>query len=168
MASEARALLTLAALREAIPAKRAQASAAGVLAESDLGRRALAVLRGDPHAARGLVELASARLQRDSIGMKLPNNATPEAMMANSLVRDMLRVMAPASARLVRAEDGSESILLSLEEFQALLDAASAAEHGIPETKQVIAELKKALTAESNYVDASEFLEQYDALHGSR
>ncbi|HEU5073593.1 MAG TPA: hypothetical protein VFU02_05460 [Polyangiaceae bacterium] len=76
--------------------------------------------------------------------------------------------MAPASARLIRGEDGSENVLLSLVEFQALLDAASAAEHGIPETKQVIAELKKALTADSNYVDASEFLEQYDAVHGSR
>jgi len=76
--------------------------------------------------------------------------------------------MAPASARLVRAEDGSESILLSLEEFQALLDAASAAEHGIPETKQVVAELKRALTSSSDYIDESTFLEQYDALHGSR
>lgn len=76
--------------------------------------------------------------------------------------------MAPASARLVRAEDGTENVLLSLEEFQALLDAADAAEHGIPETKQVIAELKRALSSESDYVDAAEFLERYDALHGSR
>lgn len=76
--------------------------------------------------------------------------------------------MAPASARLVRADDGTESVLLSLEEFQALLDAANAAEHGIPEAKQVIAELKKELSSESAYVDATEFLERYDALHGSR
>ena len=69
MASEARALLTLAALREAIPAERAQAFAAGVLAESDLGRWALAVLRGEPDAARAVVELANARLQRDTIDM---------------------------------------------------------------------------------------------------
>ncbi|HWO13769.1 MAG TPA: hypothetical protein VNN80_29905, partial [Polyangiaceae bacterium] len=107
MASEARALLTLAALREVIPAARAREFATAVLAESELGRRALAVLRGEAYAARALVELANARLQRDTIGMKAPRNATPEAMMANSLVRDMLRVMAPASARLVRAEDGS-------------------------------------------------------------
>ena len=70
MASEARALLTLAALREAIPAERAQAFAARVLAESDLGRWALAVLRGEPYAARAVVELANARLQRDTIDMK--------------------------------------------------------------------------------------------------
>ena len=168
MASEARALLTLAALREAILAERARAFAAGVLAESELGRWALAVLRDEPCAARALVELANAGLQRDTVGVKPPNNATPKAVLANSLVRDRLRVMAPASARLVRAEDGSESILLSLEEFQALLDAASAAEHGIPETKQVVAELKRALTSSSGYIDASTFLEQYDALHGSR
>ena len=80
----------------------------------------------------------------------------------------MLSFMTPASARLVRAKDGSENVLLSLAEFQALLDAASAAEHGIPETEQVIAELKKAVASESDYVDATEFLEQYDAVHGSR
>lgn len=79
----------------------------------------------------------------------------------------MLSFMTPASARLVRAKDGSENVLLSLAEFQALLDAASAAEHGIPETEQMIAELKKALTSEPDYVDATEFLEQYDAVHGS-
>lgn len=38
----------------------------------------------------------------------------------------MLSFTTPASARLVRAKDGSESVLLSLAEFQALLDAASA------------------------------------------
>lgn len=80
----------------------------------------------------------------------------------------MLSLMTPASARLVRAKDGTENILLSLAEFQALLDAASAAEHGIPATKEMIAELRKAVASESNYVDATEFLEQYDAVHGSR
>jgi hypothetical protein len=75
--------------------------------------------------------------------------------------------MTLASARLVRAKDGSENVLLSLAEFQALLDAAGAAEHGVPETKQVIADLKKVLASGSDYISATEFLEQYDAVHGS-
>ena len=73
MATEARALLTLAALREAIPAERARAFAAAVLAESELGRRALAVLRGEACAARALVELASAHLQGRNGGSRLPH-----------------------------------------------------------------------------------------------
>ena len=58
LASEARALLRFAALREEIPAERARAFAAAVLAESNVGRWALAVLRGEAHAVRALVELA--------------------------------------------------------------------------------------------------------------
>jgi len=78
MASEARALLTLAALREAILAERARAFAAGVLAESELGRRALAVLRGEAHAARALVELAVLNLQQTSnVGARSPNERRP-------------------------------------------------------------------------------------------
>jgi hypothetical protein len=76
--------------------------------------------------------------------------------------------MVRASVRVVRAKDGSEGVLLSLEEFQALLDAATAAKHGVPETKQVIGELRAALQAETAYVDAADFLEQYDAAHGPR
>jgi len=57
LASEAHALLRLAALREDIPAERARAFAEAVLAASDVGRWGLAVLRGEPHAARALVEL---------------------------------------------------------------------------------------------------------------
>jgi hypothetical protein len=64
LTSEARALLRLAALREEKPAERARAFAAAVLAESDVGRWALAVLRGEPLAARALVELATVRLQQ--------------------------------------------------------------------------------------------------------
>jgi hypothetical protein len=63
LASEARALLRLAALHEEIPVERARAFAAAVLAESDVGRWALAVLRGEPQAARALVELAISQLQ---------------------------------------------------------------------------------------------------------
>ena len=56
LASEARELLRLAALREDIPVARAFAEA--VLAESAVGWHALAVLQNKPHAARTLVELA--------------------------------------------------------------------------------------------------------------
>jgi hypothetical protein len=62
--AEAKALLGLAALREDIPVKRARAFAEAVLAESELGRNALAVLKGEPHAVRALVELALDRWRR--------------------------------------------------------------------------------------------------------
>ncbi|HEY6726532.1 MAG TPA: hypothetical protein VI197_21000, partial [Polyangiaceae bacterium] len=58
VANEARALLRLAALRQEIPNERARAFAAAALTESNVGRWALAVLMGEPHAARALVELA--------------------------------------------------------------------------------------------------------------
>jgi len=77
LAGEAQALVTLAALREAIPAERARTFAAAVLAESDVAQWALAVLRGEPHAARALVELANVLLQLETIGTKLPNTRRP-------------------------------------------------------------------------------------------
>ena len=66
MASEARALLRLAAQREEIPVERARAFAAAVLTESDVERWALAVRRGEPTAARALVELAIVQVRRAS------------------------------------------------------------------------------------------------------
>ena len=66
LASEARALLRLAALREEIPAERARAFALAVIAESEMGRLALAVLSRRPHAARALVELTSAHVRKQS------------------------------------------------------------------------------------------------------
>jgi hypothetical protein len=58
-------------------------------------------------------------------------------------------------------------VLLNLEEFQALLDAANAAEHGVPDTRQIVSELKAALESGEAYVDVGEFLEQYDAVHSA-
>jgi hypothetical protein len=66
----------------------------------------------------------------------------------------------------VRARDGSERVQLALAEFQALLDAASIAEHGLPDVKALIAELKAALGSAEGHVDAGEFLAKYDATHG--
>ncbi|HEU5073594.1 MAG TPA: hypothetical protein VFU02_05465 [Polyangiaceae bacterium] len=60
-------------MQEEIPAERARAFALAVLAESDLGCWALAVLTRKPHAARGLVELANVHLQREASGNTLVN-----------------------------------------------------------------------------------------------
>ena len=46
--------------------------------------------------------------------------------------------MTLATMQLVRTKDGTERVLLDLAEFQALVDAASAAEHGLPNVAAVI------------------------------
>jgi hypothetical protein len=74
--------------------------------------------------------------------------------------------MIPA-AKLVRDKDGTERVLVGLADFQALVDAASAAEPGGLDVKDVIRALRAALDSNEGYVDAGEFLEQYDAAHGS-
>ena len=58
--------------------------------------------------------------------------------------------------------------ILDLAEFQALLDAASMAEHGLPDVKAVVEALRSVLGSESEYMDAGEFLERYDAAHDAR
>ena len=55
---------------------------------------------------------------------------------------------------------------IDLAEFQALVDAAAAAEHGLPDTKALISELQSALESPDEYVDADEVLAEYDATHG--
>jgi hypothetical protein len=55
---------------------------------------------------------------------------------------------------------------IDLAEFQALLDAAATAEHGLPDTKVLISELRSALESAEGYVDADELLAEYDAAHG--
>jgi hypothetical protein len=69
--------------------------------------------------------------------------------------------------KLVRTNDGVDRVLVDLAAFQALLDAASIAKHGLPDIKMLIGELKAALESGDDYVDAGTFLEQYDAAHGS-
>ena len=73
--------------------------------------------------------------------------------------------MAPINPQRVRGKDGAERVLLDLSEFQALVDAASAAEHGLPNVATVVRELKVALSATEGYLDAEELLQQYDAAH---
>lgn len=72
------------------------------------------------------------------------------------------------SLQFVRAKDGSEQVLLDLVEFQALLDAASIAKHGLPDVKRVVEGLRSVLAANSEYVEADDFLERYDAAHNAR
>lgn len=69
------------------------------------------------------------------------------------------------SVEIVRSKDGTERVVLDLAEFQALLDAASVAEHGLPNVKDVIRELRAVLASGGAYVDADEFLAEYDAAH---
>ena len=63
---EALELLHLAALRKSIDGERATTFVRSVLGESDVGRYALQVLEGGPHAARALVELAAIVSRRRS------------------------------------------------------------------------------------------------------
>jgi hypothetical protein len=67
--------------------------------------------------------------------------------------------------RYVRAEDGKQRVELDLAEFQALVDAASIAEHGLPDVQALISELKVALASPEEYVGADELLAEYDAAH---
>jgi hypothetical protein len=48
------------------------------------------------------------------------------------------------TVRYVRTENVEQRVELDLAEFQALLDAASIAEHGLPDVKALISELKLA------------------------
>ena len=79
-----------------------------------------------------------------------------------------LSAMTLKSVQFVRAKDGTERVVLDLAEFQALLDAANMAEHGLPDVKALIHELRAVLESESEYIDAGEFLDQYDATHDAR
>jgi hypothetical protein len=69
------------------------------------------------------------------------------------------------SLQFVRGRDGSQRVLLDLAEFQALLDAANAAEYGAPDVKIVVDGLRAVLATDNEYVDAGEFLAGYDAAH---
>jgi hypothetical protein len=72
------------------------------------------------------------------------------------------------TVRYVRATDGTQKVEIGLPEFQALLDAASIAEHGVPDVKEVIAALRVALASPESYVDADQLLAEFDATHGTR
>jgi hypothetical protein len=73
--------------------------------------------------------------------------------------------MEPRST-LVRAADGTERVVLEVADFQALLDAASAAAHGLPEIEPLVRRLGAILDQSPDTVDLEDFLAEYDALHG--
>lgn len=89
-------------------------------------------------------------------------------MVGHAQCANLTRPMTLKSVQFVRAEDGTQRVLLDLAEFQALLDAASVAEHGLPDVKRVLDALRSVLTSESEYVDAGDFLDRYDAAHHAR
>jgi hypothetical protein len=69
------------------------------------------------------------------------------------------------TVRYVRTGSGRERVELDLAEFQALVDAASIAEQGLPDVTALISELKLALESSEGYVEADELLAEYDAAH---
>jgi hypothetical protein len=72
------------------------------------------------------------------------------------------------TVRYLRTTDGTPKVEIGLAEFQALLDAASIAEHGLPDVKEVIAALRAVLASPEGYVDADQLLAEFDATHGPR
>jgi hypothetical protein len=71
--------------------------------------------------------------------------------------------MTLTTLRYVQSADGTERVELGLAEFQALVDAASVAEHGLPDVKQLLAELRAALSSADGYVDGEKLLAELDA-----
>ena len=69
-------------------------------------------------------------------------------------------------ATVVRASDGTEKILLDLADFQALLDAADVATHGLPDVEPLVRRLRLALDEPSDGIGLEDFLAEYDALYG--
>jgi len=77
----------------------------------------------------------------------------------------MFYAMSLTTLRYVRTENGKQRVELDLAEFQALVDAASIAEHGLPDVRALISELKLALASTEDYVGADELLAEYDVTH---
>jgi hypothetical protein len=69
-------------------------------------------------------------------------------------------------ATVVRTPGGTEGVVLDLADFQALLDAAHAASHGLPDVAAIVQRLSAVLGEHHDVVDLDRFLAEYDALHG--
>jgi len=69
-------------------------------------------------------------------------------------------------AKIIRAEDGSEQVLLEMADFQALLDAANANAHALPDVRQIVQKLRAVLEADEESVEPGALLAEYDAVHG--
>ena len=70
-------------------------------------------------------------------------------------------------AKITRAEDGSEQVLLEMADFQALLDAANANAHALPDVTQIVQKLRAVLEADEESVEVGALLAEYDAVHGN-
>jgi hypothetical protein len=68
-------------------------------------------------------------------------------------------------ARRVRDRDGTERVLVDLADFQALVDAADLATHGVPDVRVIVERLRANLEADEAVVDVDEVLAAYDAAH---
>jgi len=69
-------------------------------------------------------------------------------------------------ATIVRAADGTERVVLEIADFQALLDAANASTHGLPEIGPLVRRLRALLDQPTETVDLEVFFAEYAALHG--
>jgi len=69
-------------------------------------------------------------------------------------------------AKIVRARDGTEQVVLDLADFQALLDAANANASALPEVGQIMEKLRVTLARDEETVEIGEFLVEYDGVHG--
>lgn len=65
------------------------------------------------------------------------------------------------SVQYVRAEDGTQKVILDLAEFQALLDEVSIAKHGPPDLGMVVDGLRSVRGGESGYVGAGDLWEMW-------
>jgi hypothetical protein len=68
-------------------------------------------------------------------------------------------------ARRVRTADGTEHVLVSLAEYEALLEAATAAPLTPELTRQVVARLRENFEADRPGIDLDDFIAGYDAAH---
>lgn len=67
---------------------------------------------------------------------------------------------------IIRTRDGQQHVVLSLEDFQALLDARHHSGNGLVDVAAVVRRLSGVLSEPTeDVIDLDEFLERYDAVH---
>ena len=67
--------------------------------------------------------------------------------------------------RRLRAQDGTEQVLLDLADFLALVDAAAAATYGQPDLHAIVERVRANFEANEPGIDLDDFLAAYDAAH---
>jgi hypothetical protein len=71
-------------------------------------------------------------------------------------------------AKRVRAQDGTEQVLVELADFQALLDVVNRDASAPPDDRSVVRRLERALDTAEDTVALNDLLRDYDAAHGTR